>query len=128
MKILAAIDGSLESEKVTQELLKFPKSDITVVNVVDITLYNAQIPENAERVAYNAIEDQIKRLQDKHNVDYRIEFGYPKTIIASDLPNELDVDLIVLSKTGMNAFEKIFMGSTANYVATHADKSVLIVA
>ena len=99
MKILAAIDGSRESEKVTKALKQFPESDVTVV--MNCPKY--------------------------HKVKYRIEFGNPKVMLAHDMPDHIKADLIVISRTGLNAVERILIGSTANYVATHAKIPVLIV-
>ena len=48
-------------------------------------------------------------------------------MLAHDMPDHIKADLIVISRTGLNAVERILIGSTANYVATHAKIPVLIV-
>ena len=130
MKILAAIDGSKESEKVTKALKQFPESDVTVVKVIDPQIYvsaNATMPIDIDRLAYEEIKDQIDQLSKHHKVTYRIEFGHPNTMLAYNIPELIKADLIVISRTGLNAVERILIGSTANYVATHAKIPVLIV-
>lgn len=130
MKILAAIDGSRESEKVTKALKQFPESDVTVVEIIDPQIYfsaNVPIPTNMDRLAYEEIKEQIHELSKYHKVKYRIEFGNPKVMLAHDMPDHIKADLIVISRTGLNAVERILIGSTANYVATHAKIPVLIV-
>ena len=130
MKILAAIDGSRESEKVTKALKQFPESDVTVVKIIDPQIYfsaNVPIPTNMDRLAYEEIKEQIDELSKYHKVKYRIEFGNPKVMLAHDMPDRIKADLIVISRTGLNAVERILIGSTANYVATHAKIPVLIV-
>lgn len=130
MKILAAIDGSRESEKVTKALKQFPESDVTVVKIIDPQIYfsaNVPIPTNMDRLAYEEIKEQIHELSKYHKVKYRIEFGNPKVMLAHDMPDRIKADLIVISRTGLNAVERILIGSTANYVATHAKIPVLIV-
>ena len=130
MKILAAIDGSRESEKVTKALKQFPESDVTVVKIIDPQIYfsaNVPIPTNMDRLAYEEIKEQIHELSKYHTVKYRIEFGNPKVMLAHDMPDRIKADLIVISRTGLNAVERILIGSTANYVATHAKIPVLIV-
>ena len=130
MRILAAIDGSKESEKVTKALKQFPESDVTVVKIIDPQRYlsaNVPIPTNMDRLAYEEIKDQIDNISQYHTVNYRIEFGNPKVMLAHDMPELIKADLIVISRTGLNAVERILIGSTANYVATHAKIPVLIV-
>ena len=130
MKILAAIDGSRESEKVTKALKQFPESDVTVVKIIDPQIYfsaNVPIPTNMDRLAYEEIKKQIHELSKYHKVKYRIEFGNPKVMLVHDMPDHIKADLIVISRTGLNAVERILIGSTANYVATHAKIPVLIV-
>ena len=103
---------------------------MTVVKIIDQQIYfsaNVPIPTNMDRLAYKEIKEQIDELSKRHKVNYRIEFGNPKVMLAYDMPDVIKADLIVISRTGLNAVERILIGSTANYVATHAKIPVLIV-
>ena len=41
-----------------------------------------------------------------------------------DMPDHIKADLIVISRTGLNAVERILIGSTTNYVATVQGKVI----
>ena len=45
----------------------------------------------------------------------------------SDAANELDVDLVVVGARGRSAVRRLLLGSTSDFVATHAPCSVLVV-
>lgn len=59
-------------------------------------------------------------------VHYSIEFGAPKAIIAHQFPKKHQIDLIVLGATGLNAVERILIGSVTEYVTRTADCDVLV--
>ena len=40
-----------------------------------------------------------------------LAYGSPKNIIAKELPKEYNIDLIMLGATGLNAVERLFIGS-----------------
>ena len=48
-------------------------------------------------------------------------------MIAKELPESEKVDLIMLGATGLNAVERLFIGSVSEYVIRHAICDVLIV-
>lgn len=56
-----------------------------------------------------------------------IEYGSPKHIIAKEIPEEKEVDLILLGATGLNAVERLFIGSVSEYVIRNATCDVLVV-
>ena len=47
--------------------------------------------------------------------------------IAKDLPKELGTDLIMIGATGLNAVERLLIGSVTEYVTRTADYDVLVV-
>ena len=59
-------------------------------------------------------------------VHYSIEFGAPKAIIAHQFPKKHQIDLVVLGATGLNAVERILIGSVTEYVTRTADCDVLV--
>lgn len=48
-------------------------------------------------------------------------------IIAKQIPQDKAVDLIILGATGLNAVERLFIGSVSEYVTRNALCDVLIV-
>lgn len=61
------------------------------------------------------------------DVHYSIEFGSPKTIIAHDFPKKHQTDLIVLGATGLNAVERLLIGSVTEYVTRTAECDVIVI-
>ena len=61
------------------------------------------------------------------NVDYSIEYGAPKVVIANDMPKQLHTDLIMIGATGLNAVERLLIGSVTEYVTRTAICDVLVV-
>ena len=56
-----------------------------------------------------------------------MEYGSPKPIIAKEIPDDNDIDLILLGATGLNAVERLFIGSVSEYVIRNANCDVLVV-
>ena len=55
------------------------------------------------------------------------QFGFGKQIIAKEIPEDNHVDLIMLGATGLNAVERLFIGSVSEYVIRNATCDVLVV-
>ena len=56
-----------------------------------------------------------------------VEMGNPKTLLATDIPEEQKVDLIMVGATGLNAFERLLAGSSSEYILRHAKVDLLVV-
>ena len=56
-----------------------------------------------------------------------LAYGSPKNIIAKELPKEYNIDLIMLGATGLNAVERLFIGSVSESVIRNASCDVLVV-
>ncbi|WP_161950797.1 universal stress protein, partial [Streptococcus suis] len=61
------------------------------------------------------------------DVQICIEFGNPKTLLAIDIPKETGADLMLLGATGLNAFERLLIGSSSEYIMRHTTIDLLIV-
>ena len=61
------------------------------------------------------------------DIDYHIRYGSPKRIISYDFVKDHGNNLIVMGATGLNAVERMLMGSVTEYVNQHAMADVLIV-
>ena len=80
-------------------------------------------------------KDAEKRMKDyqaratkagAEDVHYSIEFGSPKTIIGHDFPKKHNIDLIVVGATGLNAVERLLIGSVTEYVTRTSKCDVLV--
>lgn len=56
-----------------------------------------------------------------------IDYGSPKIQIAFKLSKENNIDLIMIGATGLNAVERLFIGSVSEYVIRNANCDVLVV-
>ena len=85
--------------------------------------------EQVTETAKKTLDKYIDYAKDKgvKNVNYSIEYGAPKTIIARDVPKEMNADLIMIGATGLNAVERILIGSVTEYVTRTAICDVLVV-
>ena len=113
-RIMVAVDGSSESE------LAFKKA----VNVAQ-----RNNSEQATEMAKQTLKDyeDYARKNQVTAVKTVIEYGSPKPIIAKQLPEDNQIDLIMIGATGLNAVERIFIGSVSEYVIRHASCDVLVV-
>ncbi len=64
---------------------------------------------------------------DFHNVETVTMFGSPKEVMSHELPEKYNVDLIMVGQSGLNAVERVVMGSVSSYIIRQAPCDVLIV-
>lgn len=137
-QILAAIDGSQESEwafKKSIELAKRHQAALNLIHVVDTRSYSAmtkRVPDVDDEVfAYG------KRLLEKYQAEAQaagltdvkifVTPGSPKKVISVDYANKLNADLIVCGAQGLNAFQKFVMGSVSQHIVSNSPCDVLVV-
>lgn len=136
--ILTAIDGSYESELAFQKAIAVAKrndADLFLVHIIDTRAFQnvssfdsamvEQVTETAKKTMDGYIDQANKAGLTK--VSYTIEYGAPKTIIARDIPKQKDIDLIMIGATGLNAVERLLIGSVTEYVTRNARCDVLVV-
>ena len=138
--ILVPIDGSYESELAFKKAINVAKrngedTSLHLVHVVDTRAFQnissfdttmvEQVTETAKKTL-SGYADEAKKAGVK-NVDFSDEYGAPKVIIAKDIPDEKNIDLIMIGATGLNAVERILIGSVTEYVTRTAQCDVLVV-
>ena len=138
--ILVPIDGSYESELAFKKAINVAKrngedTSLHLVHVVDTRAFQnissfdttmvEQVTETAKKTL-SGYADEAKKAGGK-NVDFSVEYGAPKVIIAKDIPDEKNIDLIMIGATGLNAVERILIGSVTEYVTRTAQCDVLVV-
>lgn len=136
--ILVPVDGSYEAELAFKKAVAVAKrndADLHLVHVVDtrafqnISSFDTTMVEEVTDTAKKTLDKYVQEAQGEgvNNVDYAIEYGAPKTIIARDAPKNLDIDLIMIGATGLNAVERLLIGSVTEYVTRTAICDVLVV-
>ncbi len=139
MRILLATDGSACAEEAAWLLSHLPhreKIDLTVLTVVHLPPVRFSQPTKRwmsvcvgkERAfAADAFERVEVMFQGANaNIRHLICEGNPGETIVEQA-KEINADLIVVGARGHSTVDRILLGSTSDFVATHADRSVLIV-
>lgn len=136
--ILVPIDGSFESElafKKAVEVAKRNDANVHLVHVIDtrafqnVSSFDSTMVEQITEKAKETVKGYVKTAKEGglENIDYSIEYGAPKAIIATEYPQKLNVDLIMIGATGLNAMERLLIGSITEYVTRTAACDVLVV-
>lgn len=137
-RIMVAIDGSQEAELAFQKGINVAlrnEAELLLAHVIDtralqsVATYDAYIYEKLEEEAHSVLDDYETQAREAgiENVRQVIEFGNPKPLLATDIPEKEKVDLIMLGATGLNAFERLLIGSSSEYVLRHAKVDLLVV-
>ncbi|KRM40367.1 universal stress protein [Lentilactobacillus parafarraginis] len=134
--ILVPIDGSDNANKALDVALDLNKafgSKITVLTVIHNIHYDSEslrseLYEGLLTNAHKLVEGCRDYAWNKAGVtiDSNVVDGNPKQEII-DFARDRQFDLIIIGKTGTNAINRVFLGSTTAYVVRHADTQVLVV-
>ena len=140
LNILVPVDGSKEAELALNKAIAVTKrngseAQLHILHVIDtrafqnVSSFDTSMVEQVSETAKETLDEYVKRAQDAgvKRVDYSIEYGSPKAVIAKEAPKEFNADLIMIGATGLNAVERILIGSVTEYVTRVADVDVLVV-
>ena len=140
LNVLIAVDGSPTSQKAldfARELLAWRKTSITLLHVIpQHMVYSkggaaaAEVYDmDQEKVASQSLLDDSARYLANGGVgpqiDSRIIGGDPADLILS-VAEDKDIDLIIVGSRGLNATQRLLIGSVSTKVATHAHCAVLV--
>lgn len=137
-KIMVAVDGSEEAELAFKKAVNVANrnhAELLLAHVIDtrafqtVSSFDGMLAEQATEMAKQTLSDYEKYARENGNeqVSSVIEYGSPKPIIAKQIPQDQAVDLIMLGATGLNAVERLFIGSVSEYVIRNAPCDVLVV-
>ncbi|MCJ1976841.1 universal stress protein [Lactococcus paracarnosus] len=137
-KILVGIDGSVESANAFDKAVAVAirnDAELLLVNVIDlrafqsISTYDTMVADDTKRGADQLIADfaDEARAAGVTRIKTIVEFGSPKVMMATTIPNEEQVDLVMIGATGLSYIERLFIGSVAQYIVTHAKCDTLII-
>jgi nucleotide-binding universal stress UspA family protein len=135
MKVLVATDGSEHSMKAVQRGVEMAKQgdQVTLMSVAYYVQGNfdsmpMNIQDKLEAEAKAALQKGKAQFEAQNlPVDTVLEAGLvPANLIIQKAQNG-GFDRIIIGSTGMNALERILMGSTATKVVAHAPCEVTVV-
>ena len=142
-RVMVAVDGSKTSEiafKKAVDIVARNQGKLYIAHIVDTR--TLQVFPQYERPLngsdfLNQQSNAAKQTLDKYkewaeqrdvtDIEIIIKNGSPRTELADVLPEEYEIDLLILGATGLNAIERAFVGSVSQYVVRNAPSDVLIV-
>ncbi|WP_062232131.1 universal stress protein [Fictibacillus sp. FJAT-27399] len=137
-KILVGVDGSESSEVAFYRAIEITKeyhAQLLIVHISEEKIPTAPLDAGAVSIEMNRDKsfsesllenyDEMARKHGLKNVKTLSNYGTPKTEILS-FASMHEADLIVCGATGLNAMERIFIGSVSQYITRHATCDVLI--
>jgi nucleotide-binding universal stress UspA family protein len=136
--IVVAVDGSKEAEwafKKAVQIAKRNHAKLILSHVIDLRgfapleVYDRTVTERSEEYAKELLNgyQQQALAAGLNDVVIDIEFGSPKVKIAKDVAQKYKADLIVCGATGLNAVERLLIGSVSEHITRYAKCDVLVV-
>lgn len=136
--ILVAVDGSKEAEwafKNSVAIAKRNDATLNLANVIDtrsfaaVEAYDRSIADKAQAFAEELLAGYKKEAEAAGvtKVNVIVDYGSPKSVIAKDLANKVEADLIICGATGLSAVERFLIGSVSEYIVRAAKCDVLVV-
>ncbi|AYG00115.1 universal stress protein [Lactococcus allomyrinae] len=135
--ILVAVDGSEQSYDAVREAINISKRNkarLKILYVLNDKLAN--VPVHMDTITlYKSVQEhadfvveQIHRRIDGKDHDFEIVrlTGTPKREIVN-FSKENNIDLIIIGSTGLDAIDRFIVGSTTQYVISHAPCNVIVV-
>lgn len=139
MKILLAVDGSESSLESVRFLKRLPHRESLTIRILTV-ISLPDIPRTAttdvwfskylasQRLLNEEIYKNVAAMFTGDSVDlaHLSRQGHVGHAIVT-AAEETDSDLIVVGSKGYSSLDRVFLGSTSDFVATHSSKSVLVV-
>jgi len=138
--VLVAYDGSKDAEKALFKSINVAKRNnakLTVAYVIDMReahlFSDSDKPKKIEKLADEHGEEMRKKMIQKiemenfTNYQLKIEKGNPKTVITYDLVDDTGADLVMCGSNGVESYDHLVMGSTAENIVRYSTVDVLVV-
>ena len=136
--IQIAVDGSKEADMAFDKAVAVAKRNdatLEILHVIDtrafqnVSSFDSAMVEQVSQDAKTKMEEYYHKALDAgvKEAHFQIEFGSPRSIIAHDYPKKHNIDLIMVGATGLNAVERLLIGSVTEYVTRTAETDVLVV-
>ncbi|ERL66444.1 Putative universal stress protein [Schleiferilactobacillus shenzhenensis LY-73] len=137
-RVLVAIDGSYEAELAFRKAVEVAKRNhahLFLLHVIDtrafqnVSSFDSAMVEQVTETQKQTMKEyvDIAKRAGLPDVSFEIEYGAPKTLIGREYPKAHDIDLIMIGATGLNAVERLLIGSVTEYVTRVATCDVLVV-
>lgn len=139
--ILVGTDGSEQANLALEKAIAVAKRNnarVVVAHIMENKLYGGtmsfstftpdllQAQTEQAQILLDSCVEKAKKLG-YEQVETVLEFGSPKVLMAKDLPERFKTDLIMVGQSGLNAVERLVMGSVSDHIIRTAPCDVLIV-
>lgn len=139
--ILVGTDGSDQAKLAFEKAIAVAKRNnakVVVAHIIENKLYGGtmsfstftpdlvQAESDESRKLLNSYVEEAKELG-YDNVETVLEYGSPKVMMSKDLPEKYKTDLIMVGQSGLNAVERLVMGSVSDHIIRTAPCDVLII-
>lgn len=136
--VLLAYDGSVDAEKALIKSINIAKRNdakLTVAYVVDLRAAHLfpDKPGKIEVLAEEHAEVMKKQMKQKieeqgfTNYDLKIRKGNPNTVITYELIDDTGADLVICGSNGVDSYDHVVMGTTAENIARYSNVDVLVI-
>ena len=132
-KILVAFDGSKTSEKALDTAVELAKKFNSVIHLVSVIVQSdfAALKDESRNVEEERFyQDLQEKAVNSENTEVKIKtsilYGRPADTILDYVEFE-DCDLLVIGSRGLNATERLFLGSVSDELSHHSSCPILIV-
>ena len=139
--ILVGTDGSDQAKLAFEKAIAVAKRNnarVVVAHIMENKLYGGTMsfstftPDLLQAQSDQAkilLDDYVKLANDLgyDHVETVLEFGSPKVMMSKDLPEKYKTDLIMVGQSGLNAVERLVMGSVSDHIIRTAPCDVLII-
>lgn len=136
--ILVGVDGSENAEHALQRAIQFAtmhEAKLHIAHIIDTRALNTYATVN---YSYNDLitEETVNALNDYKTfaldngvkeVETIVEYGSPRTLMSKTIPDEYAIDLVIVGATGLNAVERMFIGSVSEQIVRQAPCDVIVV-
>ena len=136
MKVLVATDGSEQSMKAVARSLELAETQGAQVTLMSVAYFGADYLEGMPPNIREKLEDEARGVLKKAKALFDAKKLPVETVLMTGLvPANLIIrkaeegkfDRIIVGSSGLNALERIVMGSTAAKVVAHAPCEVTVV-
>jgi nucleotide-binding universal stress UspA family protein len=136
MKVLVATDGSEHAMKAVARALEIAEKQGAQVTIMSVAYYERRDFDEMPPFVSDKLEAEARGALNKAKAVFDAKGIQVETVLATGLvPANLIIrkaqdgkfDRIIMGSTGMNALERVMMGSTAAKVVAHAPCEVTIV-
>ena len=138
--ILVGVDGSDQGNLAYQQAIEVAKRNngrVIVAHVIENNVYTMMGYSSLNDSLLDQETENAKELLDDckayaksvgfSQVETVVTYGSAKDMMCKDLPEKYAVDLIMVGQSGLNAVERLMIGSVSSYIIRHAPCDVLIV-